>query len=82
MVLLWVVILIQERSEIINDLIHHIVVWSLGVTKEVAFPFENTQNCFDVAVITMHRLNDRQHWSPSFQQHLVLSLYQRSLPIK
>jgi hypothetical protein len=69
-----VMMLIEERLEIINHLTEKVVIGSFGSPEPVTFLFEDTQNLLNLAVITAQRLNNRSHVSWSWDQHLALNL--------
>ena len=69
-----VMMLIEERLEIINHLTEKVVIGSFSPPEPFTFLFENTQNLLNLAVITAQRLNHRSHVSWPWDQPLALNL--------
>ena len=55
------IILVQERSKIINDFTEKLIVWLLSLSKQVTFRFEDAQERFHLAVVTTKPVNYRIH---------------------
>ena len=66
-VLFWMIILVQEGTEIIDDFCKKLVIGPFGAAKYVTFLFEDTQKLFNIVMVATQQLN----YCPHVQPHII-----------